>query len=231
MSRDRDLEHRLRRNKPQPTDDLVNRLEHEIASSRSERRGIRLRLVPALVISLALLIVVASVGGMSDAQGSMSRTVSSAVRTIDRLVTPQPASRSSVQRAQAKAAIDQSSPAFSSISNYSASHFVYPRPKLRCIITASSRKMRVSGVTTVRQGTISVTIADISGATANFPWSTSLAVTSFFWGPTSQSPQGKRGHTYRATATQTAAGYQPGTTSCYIRFHSGDGGGDEWHDY
>ena len=235
MSRsDKDLEKRLRQARPKPRDEFTSEIVRRMTADRPRRSSAR-RLAPALGLTALLVVAMASVGGMAQARSAVVGTTSAAINKIDRLVTG-PSPRKTASRAALSGApqtgSNTSRPAtsnFASISNFTASHAVYPKPILVCRITASNRRMRVSGLTTVKQGTISVTITKIAGGPdPSFPWTApTLAVTSFVWGPTAQSPQGKRGRTYKATATQTAAGYQPGKTTCRIRFHDDDDGWDD----
>jgi hypothetical protein len=220
MSRsDRDLEKQLHRSRPEPRPELLDELVAKAAPRPSRRSG--RRLAPALGMTLILAVALAAAGGLTMARAAVSHTTTAAFDKVERLVSgPEPQSKPTLTGG----ANPSLASGRGSISNFGASHHTYPKPKLLCWIIAHDRYMRVVGLTTVDQGTISVTITKIAGGPdSNFPWTApTVNVTSFVWGPTAQSPQGKIGRTYKATVTQTAAGYEPGTTYCFKKFEDDD---------
>lgn len=102
--------------------------------------------------------------------------------------------------------------------NFVAAADTYPAPTVHCTLTPvdSGNHFAVTGTTTLPQGSISVTIT-ASPADSNFPAPLGpVSVTSTTWdaGKTTGHVGPSSGHTYTATVTQTAAGYQNGTTTC-----------------
>lgn len=90
------LERRLRASKPEPSDELVERLVTRLESETPLRGGARLRYSLAFAVSLALIVVFASFGGISYAQSTISDVAVSAAKSIEGVANrPQRANRPS----------------------------------------------------------------------------------------------------------------------------------------
>ena len=91
---DRELEGRLRGNRPEPSDDLVDRLVTTLESEAMPlRSGARLRYSLAFGLSLALIVVFASFGGISYAQSTISQVAVSAAKSVKTLAKQEKANR------------------------------------------------------------------------------------------------------------------------------------------
>jgi hypothetical protein len=202
------LQRELRAQSPEPPEALVDDIVGRVADAerRPQHSGSRLRLGVGFALTAMLLVVMAAFGGVGYAQTAVADTTSAAVNTVKRAVTSEPTRTTSL------------SPSPSN--NFAAAVAVYPAPTLTCSISFqgsfgnSTRRLTVTGTTTLAAGTITVTVSQTpSGPPWPITFGPFAATTSW---STGQSPSGSvtTGKTYTATVTQTAAGYADGTTTC-----------------
>ncbi len=97
-----DLEAELKASRPEPSPDLVHRLEARVRHSGRTRAGSSLRVAFVGALTAVMLISVASVGGV----GYAASDVSDAVASVKRVVTP----KDVVDVLKKSAAIDQYGP-------------------------------------------------------------------------------------------------------------------------
>ena len=91
---DREFERKLSASRPEPSDELVDRLVTRLESEAVPlRSGARLRYSLAFALSLALIVVFASFGGISYAQSTISHVAASAAKSVETLAKQEKANR------------------------------------------------------------------------------------------------------------------------------------------
>lgn len=187
------IERRLSRERPEPPQDVVDRLVSRIEADRAPAGHVlRRRLAPALAMTATLAGALVAFGGVGYAQSTVESTAEAVVRTAKSIV---------VSRDR------QASPA---PSGYVAASQTYA-PTVTCNVSfqGAKKKVRVSGTTTLASGTINVVVTE-NGSPF---WSKSVSAT-LLW-DTGNGPDTTSGRTYTANVTQTGSGFPNGTATCW----------------